>query len=165
MTDDTVPVSESSPQTSEATPTLAAEAPIPAPNVPVIEIVAQPVPEPAPSTPETELEVPKPEPTVTSSNSGPVVNQASVATSTIGNHVLDQNERKRGNSKRLQNRDEALAKILAFARTKAEITNDDIEKLLHCSDATASRYLKMLVVRGQLTRRGKGRGAAYALQS
>jgi DNA-binding IclR family transcriptional regulator len=35
------------------------------------------------------------------------------------------------------------------------------EKLLHVSNATAHRYLNMLVVRGKLRREGRGRGVKY----
>jgi predicted HTH transcriptional regulator len=34
-----------------------------------------------------------------------------------------------------------LEKILQLASKKGEITNDDVEKLLHISDAIATRYL------------------------
>ena len=40
--------------------------------------------------------------------------------------------------------DKRLSKIMELARAKGEIRNDDVEKLLHVSDATASRYLKKL---------------------
>ena len=78
-------------------------------------------------------------------------------------HFLSQEERKRGNSKRLQHREEHLAKILTLARAKKFITNDAIEKLLHVSDATASRYLRLLVQRGQLLKEGNGRGVKYRI--
>ena len=52
-------------------------------------------------------------------------------------------------------------KIIAYARTKPHITNDEIEKLLHVSDATASRYTKILVAQGLLRAEGRGRGTIY----
>lgn len=54
-----------------------------------------------------------------------------------------------------------LEKILAHAHTKKTISNKDVVKLLRVSDATASRYLKILVSRGQLQKIGKGRSVAY----
>ena len=67
----------------------------------------------------------------------------------------------RGLAKRRAKTGEYLEKIVAHAREKKEITNDDVEKLLHVADATASRYLKMLVERGKLIRAGKGRSVKY----
>ena len=47
-----------------------------------------------------------------------------------------------------------LAKIVELAHKKAEkgesIQNDDVEKLLHVSDASATNYLSKLVKRGSL---------------
>lgn len=61
-------------------------------------------------------------------------------------------------------KDVRLAKIVEYARENGgKITNDEIEKLLHVSDATASRYAKILVARGSLRAEGKGRGARYTL--
>ena len=47
-------------------------------------------------------------------------------------------------------RQKKLDKVIEFARKKGSIRNDDIEKLLHVSDATASRYLAKLVKDGHL---------------
>jgi predicted HTH transcriptional regulator len=41
-------------------------------------------------------------------------------------------------------------KIMAALNTKSKITNDEVEKLLHVSDATAERYLAVLVKEGKL---------------
>lgn len=38
---------------------------------------------------------------------------------------------------------------------KRDITNDDVEKLLHVSDATATRYLQELEKGGRITQAGK----------
>ena len=63
-----------------------------------------------------------------------------------------------------------LDKILELARQKTtatagqgKITNNDIEKLLRVSDATATRYLSQLVKEGRLTRQGNPRDAFYQL--
>ena len=48
-----------------------------------------------------------------------------------------------------------------FAK-QTEITNDEVEKLLHVSDATATRYLSELEKRGKLKQVGTtGRGVLY----
>ena len=63
-------------------------------------------------------------------------------------------------------KDARLAKIIEYAKAHGgKITNDEIEKLLHVSDATASRYAKVLVDRSLLRADGKGRGASYAFIS
>lgn len=52
-------------------------------------------------------------------------------------------------------------KIMAFAAAKPFITNDQVEKLLHVSDATATRYLVALVRQGRLKRVGGGHASRY----
>lgn len=52
-------------------------------------------------------------------------------------------------------RQKKLEKIMKIARTKGKITNDDVEKLLHVSDATATRFLQKLINEGKLRRVGK----------
>jgi len=54
-----------------------------------------------------------------------------------------------------------LDKILAEFDKKKTLTNDDVEKLLHVSDATATRYLYELVKEGKIKRTGKTKSAAY----
>ena len=49
---------------------------------------------------------------------------------------------------------ERLEKIVALAKEKGSITNDDVEKLLKVSDATATNYLRELVKAGRLKRSG-----------
>lgn len=55
-----------------------------------------------------------------------------------------------------------LAKILATLERKSSITNDEVEKLLRVSDATATRYLSALEKEGKIRRVGKtGNGVVY----
>ena len=68
---------------------------------------------------------------------------------------------RKGLAKTKQKIEAHLAKILARAHAKKTISNKDVVMLLRVSDATASRYLKMLVSRGQLQKTGKGRSVAY----
>ena len=45
---------------------------------------------------------------------------------------------------------------------KNKITNDEVEKLLYISDATATRYLSVLVKEGKIRKVGTvGSGVAY----
>ena len=63
-----------------------------------------------------------------------------------------------------------LEKILEFLEAKAQngstgspqVTNDEVEKLLHVSDATATRYLSALEKEGKIQQVGKtGRAVEY----
>ncbi len=54
-----------------------------------------------------------------------------------------------------------LDKILALAAKKGKIKNDDVEKLLHVSDATATNYLSQLVREGKLKKSGIRAGTIY----
>ena len=56
-----------------------------------------------------------------------------------------------------------LAKIMEALNTKNKITNDEVEKLLHVSDATATRYLSALEKEGKIQQVGKtGTGVVYS---
>ncbi len=55
-----------------------------------------------------------------------------------------------------------LLKIMGLFLKKKSITNDDVEKLLHVSDATALRYLTQLKKENKITQIGKtGQGVTY----
>ena len=54
-------------------------------------------------------------------------------------------------------------KIMLTLNTKNKITTDEVEKLLHVSDATATRYLSALEKEGRIRQVGKtGTGVAYS---
>ena len=55
-----------------------------------------------------------------------------------------------------------LVKVMTLFAKQTEITNDEVEKLLHVSDATATRYLAELEQRGKIRQVGTtGRGVKY----
>ncbi|KKW20760.1 MAG: Engrailed-1 [Candidatus Adlerbacteria bacterium GW2011_GWC1_50_9] len=55
-----------------------------------------------------------------------------------------------------------LEKILELLGKKEKITNDEVEKLLHVSDATATRYLSALEKEGKIQQVGKtGKAVEY----
>ena len=54
-----------------------------------------------------------------------------------------------------------LDAIVLFAQKKKFITNDDVQKLIRVSDASATRYLVKLVQQGHLARVGSPRDAKY----
>ena len=54
-------------------------------------------------------------------------------------------------------------KIMQALNTKNKITNDEVEKLLHVSDATATRYLSALEKENKIKQVGKtGHGVVYS---
>lgn len=59
------------------------------------------------------------------------------------------------------NKQKKLDKLIQLAQKKQIITNDDVQKLLLVSDATATRYLVKLVQQGCLARVGSPRDAKY----
>ena len=55
-----------------------------------------------------------------------------------------------------------LVKMKNLFEKKTHITNDQVEKLLHVSDATATRYLSQLEKQGKIKQSGKtGKGVTY----
>ncbi len=48
-----------------------------------------------------------------------------------------------------------LDKIISLFLQKSKITNDEVEKFLHVSDATATRYLSQLEKEGKIKQNGK----------
>src|SRR3989344_2356056 len=56
-----------------------------------------------------------------------------------------------------------LEKIIEALNIKGKITNDEVEKLLHVSDATATRYLSILENEGKIKQSGKtGQSVSYS---
>jgi Fic family protein len=51
----------------------------------------------------------------------------------------------KANAKLGSNRQKKLDKVMFLAQKKGFITNEQTQELLHCSDATATRYLSKLV--------------------
>ena len=55
-----------------------------------------------------------------------------------------------------------LPKVLQFLASHGQLTNDDVQKLLGVSDATATRYLEELEKEGRIRQVGReGRGVHY----
>ena len=55
-----------------------------------------------------------------------------------------------------------LNKIMNLFAKQTNITNDEVEKFLHVSDATATRYLSILEKEGKIKQEGKtGKGVLY----
>ena len=153
------PVVEAS--TPEAAPSTPESAPAPTEFAPAPE-TAQPAPPTAqippnePIAPESEpIETPEP-PAAAASAPAPVVVQTGILHSArefLGRARIAIQDRKR------KKRD----KIMLALTTKNKITNDEVEKLLHVSDATATRYLSALEKEGKIKQVGKtGHGVVYS---
>lgn len=120
--------------------------------VDVPEVSPQPVNDPppaeTPAAPEPVIEPPQPEeaPVVESPKEVPPPTQVSHAPTilTIKDRAYAAFEKIRFNKRR------KLDKIVALAKEKGRIKNDDVEKLLRVSDSTAARYLKQLVLEARL---------------
>ena len=76
----------------------------------------------------------------------------------------------KGHAKTQERKQKKLDRIMAMFEEKKQdgstsspqVTNNDVEKLLHVSDATATRYLSILVKEGRVRRVGKtGAGVVY----
>jgi hypothetical protein len=128
------------------------ESPAAAPPPP-ISAPSPEVPAPSPELPPTETpqpEIPQPAPAPQ-----PLPPTNPTATITIKDRLYAALEK-------VQFRKRAkLEKIIVLAKAKRSIKNDDVEKLLKVSDATASRYLRQLVQEGKLRRSGKPEQATY----
>jgi len=56
-----------------------------------------------------------------------------------------------------------LNKVMTLFLKKQKITNDEVEKFMHVSDATAGRYLSTLVKEGKIKQTGKtGKSVFYS---
>ncbi len=56
-----------------------------------------------------------------------------------------------------------LDRVMSLFLKQSKITNDEVEKLLHVSDATATRYLSQLEKEGRIKQSGKtGKGVSYS---
>ena len=138
------------------------------PVAPVETLIETPV-APVPPPPITE---PTPEPTVPAETTPAPVSPAPAPTSPAptpppapapkaGNTI----QRLLAKAKeKIQFRKQAkLEKFMVFAKAQGGITNDQAQKLLRVSDATASRYLAQLTKSGRLRLvKAVGRGARYA---
>jgi uncharacterized protein YfkK (UPF0435 family) len=68
------------------------------------------------------------------------------------------------NPEQIKQRQEHLDKVMEMAKEKNQITNDEVQRVLGVSDATAERYLQELEVLGKLVQVGeKGRQVFYHL--
>lgn len=69
---------------------------------------------------------------------------------------------KKGNQAKAARKEKAKADILTFIQKRGRVTNDQAQKLLGVSDATATRLLEELQRDGKVAQRGEtGKGVFY----
>ena len=102
---------------------------------------------------------PEPEPitpVATQAVSSPSVQTAAPATYSIREILA------KANAKIQAKKQKKLEKIMVELNKRENISNDEVEKLLHVSDATATRYLSALEKEGRVKQVGKtGKGVVY----
>lgn len=117
----------------------------------VVESVPDPVPEVVEATVEAvpaELVPPEPIQSAPAASSQPVP----AAKPSAGSHMR---------AVVRSRKTERLEKVMEVAREKRIIANDDVERLLKVSNATATRYLNALVAAGRLRRFGARKHERY----
>lgn len=135
----TVPVETPSPAPTEQA----------APEIPTAQIPAD-EPLPPESEPIVPTTVPEPPPVAASAPVVPAPTRASRNLLVKARTTIQDRKRKK------------LEKIMEVLTAKGKITNDEVEKLLHVSDATATRYLSALEKEGKIQQVGKtGKAVEY----
>ncbi len=126
-------------------------APIETTSTPESEQPQQTIPEPEPEP--VPIHTPEPVSTPQPQTSTPPIIQTSLARELLvkAREAIQFRKRKK------------LEKIMGMFLKQASITNDDVEKLLHISDATATRYLEQLKKEGKIKQSGRtGTGVSYS---
>lgn len=131
------PITPAAPETQTAQ--MGRNEPLPAEPEPFDSAQNRPLPQQQPAS----------QPSVPASVVAPIAN--------LGRDVLAKARATIQNRKRKK-----LDKILEAITRKGKITNDEVEKLLHVSDATATRYLSALEKEGKIKQVGKtGKAVEY----
>lgn len=148
-----------------------------APSAPPAEVITESVESPTPVEPVAEVTSPATaEPPMTKSTATETA-QASEQTAQVhAFEPLSQNSEPlgstsshsaredaiKGNERKRARVREKIEKLMTEIDKRGKVTNDDVEKLLHVSDATATRYLSELEKEGKIKQIGKtGRSVAY----
>ena len=127
-------------------------------NEPAPEPVSEPVeaPEPEPSVSEAKeepkpIETPEPEPEKEKPKVSYLKSQKWNELLVLARNAIQFRKRKK------------LDRVMSLFLEKSKITNDEVEKFLHVSDATATRYLSQLEKEGKIQQSGKtGKGVSYS---
>lgn len=152
---ETTPVTATPEPVQEATKPVETPSPVPteqpAPKTPTAQIPAsEPLPpEPEPIAP-TPTPAPPPPASAPTSTTSPQATHPARDLLVKARATIQDRKRKK------------LEKILEALTVKGKITNDEVEKLLHVSDATATRYLSALEKEGKIQQVGRtGKAVEY----
>lgn len=157
-TESPAPATEPATPPTEASPVPVESEPVPNEPVPPAETLPAQIPPNEPIAPEPEPIAPAPAPVVTQPEPQPpasipvILAPVHVVRDLLAKARVSIQDRKR------KKRD----KIMEAFTKKNQITNDEVEKLLHVSDATATRYLSALEKEGKIIQVGKqGKNVLY----
>ncbi len=131
----------------------------PAPEIPEAIIPAEPTK--AEVTPVTEVETPSPTPTSEPVDTpAPAQVVAPVIAQTFTKSIRELFTKAQ---LAIQNRKrKKIDRVMTLFAKQTTITNNEVEKFLHVSDATATRYLSTLEKEGKIKQSGKtGKGVSY----
>src|SRR3989338_10779338 len=151
---DEVPAQAPIPEPTPPEPAAPVETPTPA------QTEQAPTETPTAQIPESEPLPPEPEPIVPTPAPQPPQQAAVSASASPAHASRDLLVQARAT---IQDRKhKKLEKIMEALTAKGKITNDEVEKLLHVSDATATRYLSALEKEGKIQQVGKtGKAVEY----
>ncbi len=91
-----------------------------------------------------------------------VLTIVAIAGIALGMYIARRNANAGFIAKQVEHKTENKQKILAFVQQHGKIKNNDVEKLVGVSNATAERYLDELEKEGKLTQHGIiGQGVFY----
>ncbi len=134
-------ISDSSPTTDSPSADLPPEAPETPPNDAVVPLVKDQNQASEPS--QSNMQEPENQPEI------PVA-EAAIPTSSFLQNLLQ-----KANAVLRTRKQQKLDRIMTLFEKRAKITNDEVEKFLHVSDATATRYLSILEREGKIVQAGK----------
>ncbi|MGC9605761.1 MAG: hypothetical protein ABSF56_03370 [Minisyncoccia bacterium] len=153
MVTDNTPVSEPISEPTESVPVAPVEdqMTVPATDEPTTEPASEPISEPLQPAPPPVSAPAAPTPQVPQAQSPAQPDQTGFIRALLA----------KANAKIQSNKQKKLDKIILLAQKKKIIANEDVQKTLHISSATATRYLVKLVQQGHLARAGNPRDAKY----
>ena len=137
--------------------TKSADSPIMQAQETPIEVAETPTQTEIPVTPvpETKASVSEPVPEPQQTNSQPQHSNPAPATTALHGDIA------KARAKIQETKRKKLDKIMAKLGEKGKIANDEVEKLLHVSDSTATRYLKALEKENKIKQAGRTGKAVF----
>ena len=136
------------------------------PTEPQTQTAQVPPSEPLPSEPVSETKQvepePIPEPESAETDSAPAPSQSQVEPVSVPKPNLARDLLNKARFAIQTRKRVKLARIMTLFAKRTNITNDEVEKFLHVSDATATRYLQILEKENKIQQTGKtGKGVSY----